>query len=228
MRKILLATVASIAVAGAAVAGSPFGASGNVGGSFDYSKTTVDRSAYGAINNTYGFGATGVGRDLSAGAGASVGSGASQATTSNALRNGSSVSVAGASNFATTGSVAGAAAGFAGGAGSLFDDNVGVGAGLAAGVAGGLSGTKVGGTTFAANHSAGAADGTADAAQASFGQSTADANVSLFEVDQKLDTYEYGTTSEWLDVTDKRTTTTLSGEGTLFGNTRGGRSNKDD
>ena len=218
MRNILMATVAALAIAGTASAGSPFGAAGNLGGSFDRTTTTIDNSAVGSINNTYGFGANGVGRDLSAGAGASVGSGASQATTSNAMRNGGSVSVAGAQNLAATGSVAGAIAGFAGGAGSLFGDNVGVGLGAAAGAAGGLSGTTVLGGSFATNVSHGAADGTADAAQASVAQSTADANVGLFEVDQKLDTYEYGTTEEFLEVDNTTTTTTVTGSGRLFGN----------
>ena len=220
IRNILMATVAIVAVAGAASAmDNTRGGSGSVNGSYDYSKTTVDRSAYGSINNNYGFGAHGVGRDLSAGAGASVGSGASQATTSNALRNGSSVSVAGATNFAATGSLAGAGAGFVGGAGSLFSDNVGVGAGLAAGAAGGVSGTTVLGGSFATNHSTGSATGKADAAQASFGQSTADANVALFEVDQKLDTYEYGSTNQWLDATDTTKTTTFGIDGTQFRST---------
>lgn len=194
MRNILMATVAVFAMAGVASA-QELAAAGTIGGSFDYSKTKTDHSAYGATNNTYGFGANGVGRDLSAGAGVGVGSGASQGTTSNALRNGSSVSVAGAANHAATGSLAGAGAGFIGGAGSLFNDNVGVGAGLAGAAAAGVTGTKVAGVSYAGNVSHGAATGTADAAQGSYGNSNADANVKLFEVNQKLDTYEYGSTN---------------------------------
>lgn len=220
MRNILMATVAVFAIAGAASAQSgDYGAAGNMIGSFDYSNTTNNHSSYGSINNNYGFGANGVGRDLSAGAGVGVGSGASQGTTSNALRNGSSVSFAGAANHAVTGSLAGAGAGFIGGVGSVFDDTIGLGAGLAGAGAGGVSGTGVAGASYAGNVSHGAADGTASAAQGSFGNSNANAGVKLFEVDQRFDSYEYGSTNEWNNTVDTTTTTNLNLTGGLFANT---------
>lgn len=225
IRSTLLAAASVLAMASVAVAGGSNGAAGNLSGSIDYSKVSVDHLAKGAVNNTYNYtmSAIGSGRDLGASAAANVGSGASQGTTSEALRNGATFSAAGAHNFAVTGSLAGAGAGFIGGEGTLFGGDAAVGAGLAAGAAGGISGTEVGGSSFAMNHSHGAATGTADAAQASFGQSTAGANVALFNVDKNLTVIETETsvTDEKLVVDSEVSEVDFSAEGAVYGSNPG-------
>lgn len=222
IRSTLLAAASVLALATAAAAG-PLGAAGNLTGSFQ----TIDRDVRGYTANGAGsvYGAdhmaNGRGINLNAGAGSEVMSGASQGTASEALRNGASFSAAGANNFATTYAVDGSIAGIAGGVGSLGP--VDLGAGVAAGATFGATETEVGGTSFAVNRSHGAADGSAEAVQASFGTSTANSNVALFSVDEDLtvrgSSYELNGSfvREELDSTDVR----VEGEGTLFGNLPG-------